>query len=172
MPRSSTPANKVEIYHFNPLVLILTPFLALVIQTYLPLYVSPAALLDLPLLVVIYFGLARRNPIEGIFTGALIGMAQDGLSRGPIGLLGSAKTVIGYVTSFVSVRFAVENPGVRAITVFALYCLHSLLLYFFGTLMLGQPGAMEWPSRIAAMLVNTVVGVLLFQVLDRFRKAA
>ena len=172
MPRSSTQASKVEIYHFNPLVLILTPFLALVIQTYLPLYVSAASLLDLPLLVVIYFGLARRNPIEGIFTGALIGMAQDSLSRGPIGLLGSAKTVIGYVTSFISVRFTVENPGVRAIIIFVLYCLHSVLLYFFGTLMLGQPGTMAWPSRLAAMLVNTVLGVLVFQVLDRFRKAA
>ena len=172
MPRPSTQASKGEIYRFNLLVLILTPFLALVIQTYLPLYLSATSLLDLPLLVVIYFGLARRNPIEGIFTGALIGMAQDGLSRGPIGLEGSAKTVIGYVTSFVSVRFAVENPGVRAITIFALYCLHSILLYFFGTLMLGQPSTMEWPTRIAAMLVNTVVGVLVFQLLDRFRKAA
>jgi len=172
MPRASTPANKVEIYHFNPLVLILTPLLALVVQTYLPLYVNAVSLLDLPLLVVIYFGLARRNPVEGIFAGALIGMAQDGLSRGPIGLLGSAKTVIGYVTSFISVRFAVEHPAVRAITIFALYDLHFILLYFFGSLMLGQPMALEWPSRIIAMLVNTFLGVLLFQLLDRFRKAA
>jgi rod shape-determining protein MreD len=172
MPRAATPADKVEIYHFNPLVLILTPFLALVIQTYLPLYVNAASLLDLPLLVVIYFGLARRNPVEGIFAGAVIGMAQDALSRGPIGLLGSAKTVIGYVTSFISVRFAVEHSGVRAITIFALYGLHSILLYFFGTLMLGQPMALEWSSRIVAALVNTAAGVVLFQLLDRFRKAA
>jgi rod shape-determining protein MreD len=172
MPLVSSPANKIEIYHFNPLVLILSPLLALVVQTYLPLYVTSASLLDLPLLVVIYFGLARRNPIEGIFGGAVIGMAQDGLSRGPIGLLGSAKTVIGYVTSFVSVRFAVEHIGVRSITIFILYHLQFFLLYFFGTLMLGQPMALTWSSRLVAALVNTVVGVLLFQLLDRFRKPA
>ena len=172
MPRSWVPASKTEIYRFNPLVLILTPLFALVIQTYLPLYINAVTLLDLPLLVVIYFGLARRNPMEGIFGGAVIGMAQDALSRGPIGLLGSAKTVIGYVTSFVSVRFAVEHRGVRAATIFSLYYLHFLMLYFFGTLMLGQPLALVWANRIVAALVNTVVGVLVFELLDRFRKPA
>ena len=172
MPRALTQQSKTEIYRFNPLVLVLAPLLALVIQTYLPLYLGAANWLDLPLLVVIYFGLARRSPIEGIFFGAVVGMAQDGLSRGPIGLLGSAKTVIGYVTSFVGVRFAVEHIGVRLITIFTFYHLHFLLLYFFGTLMLGQPMALEWPSRLLAALVNTVVGVVLFHWLDRFRKAA
>jgi hypothetical protein len=31
MPRPSTPASKVEIYHFNPILLILAPLLALVL---------------------------------------------------------------------------------------------------------------------------------------------
>lgn len=172
MPRPWAPATETEIYRFHPVVLILAPLLALVIQTYLPLYFNAVNLLDLPLLVLIYFGLARRNPVEGIFGGALIGMAQDALSRGPIGLIGSAKTVIGYVTSFVSVRFAVERRGVRAITVFVLYYLQSFLLYFFGTLMLGQPLALGWADRVAAALVNAIVGVLLFELLDRFRKPA
>jgi rod shape-determining protein MreD len=172
MPRPWTPAEKTEIYRFNPVVLILVPLLALVLQSYLPLYIPVVNFLDLPLLVVIYFGLTRRNPVAGIFTGALVGMAQDALSRGPIGLLGSAKTVIGYVTSFVSVRFAVEHRGVRIITIFLLYYLHYFLLYFFGTLMLGQPLALDWSNRAIAALVNTIVGVLLFELLDRFRKAA
>jgi rod shape-determining protein MreD len=164
--------TKTEIYRFNPLVLILAPVTALVIQTYLPLYVESAKFLDLPLLIVIYFGLARRSLVEGIFGGAVIGMAQDALSRGPIGLLGSAKTVIGYVTSFVSDRFAAENRGIRSLTIFILYYLHFVLLYFFGTVLLGQPLALEWSSRLVAALVNTAVGVLLFEGLDRFRKSA
>jgi rod shape-determining protein MreD len=170
MTRPWAPADKTEIYRFHPVVLVMVPLLALVLQSYLPLYLAVVNLLDFPLLVVIYFGLTRRNPVEGIFTGAVIGMAQDALSRGPIGLLGSAKTVIGYVTSFVSVRFAVEHPGVRVVTIFVLYYLHFFLLYFFGTLMLGQPLALGWSDRAIAALVNTLVGVLLFEVLDRFRR--
>ena len=67
MARASRADSKTEIYRFSLLVLILSPLIALVIQTYLPLYISAVRLLDLPLLVVIYFGLARRNPVEGIF---------------------------------------------------------------------------------------------------------
>jgi rod shape-determining protein MreD len=172
MRRPWTPATETEIYRFHPAVLILSFLFALVIQTYLPLYINAVNLLDLPLLVLIYYGLARRNPVEGIFGGALIGMAQDALSRGPIGLLGSAKTVIGYVTSFMSVRFAVEHRGMRAAIIFVLYYLHFFLLYFFGTLMLGQPLALGWSDRLRAALVNAIVGVLLFELLDRFRKPA
>lgn len=172
MARTSTTITRTEIYHFSPAVLIATPLLALVLQTWLPLYLPAVSFLDLPLLVVTYFGLARRNPVEGIFLGAIIGLAQDALSRGPIGLLGSAKTVIGYVTGFVNIRFAVEHRGVRVVTIFIIYYLHFFLLYFFGTLMLGQPMALAWTNRLIAALVNTAVGMLLFEVLDRFRKAA
>ena len=172
MPRTLSLSDKVEIYRFSPFVLILAPLLALILQTYLPLYFGFVSLLDLPLLVVIYFGLTRRSPVGGLLTGALIGMAQDALSRGPIGLLGSAKTVVGYVTSFVSVQFTVEHRGVRAATIFILFHLHSLLLYLVGTLMLGQPITFGFGSRLVAALVNTLIGVLLFDVLDRFRKAA
>ena len=172
MPRTLPVSDKVEIYRFSPVVVIAAPLLALVLQTYLPLYFNFVGLLDLPLLIVIYFGLTRRSPISGLLAGAVMGMAQDALSRGPIGLLGSAKTVIGYVTSFVSVQFTVENRGVRAITIFILHHLHGLLLYLFGSLMLGQPVAFEPGTRVLAALVNTVAGVLLFDVLDRFRKPA
>ena len=138
MLRTTLPADKVEIYRFHVVVLILTPLVALVLQTYLPLLIVSANLLDLPLLVVIYFGLMRRSPVQGILTGALIGMAQDGLSRGPIGFLGSAKTVIGYVASFASVHFTVENTLVRGVILFVLYYLHFFQLYVISALLLGM----------------------------------
>ncbi|HWP83795.1 MAG TPA: rod shape-determining protein MreD [Terriglobia bacterium] len=171
MGRVWVSERSTEIYRFSPWVLFLAPLVSLILQTFLKLYLD-TQLLDLPLLVVIYFGLARRSPVEGILGGAVMGLAQDALSRGPIGLLGSAKTVIGYVTSFISLRVATEHRFVRLITLFVLYYLHFFLLYFFGTLMLGLPLALEWSSRFAAALVNTLVGMVLFEVLDRFRKSA
>jgi rod shape-determining protein MreD len=172
MPRTTLPADKVEIYRFHVVVLILTPLLALVLQTYLPLLIVSANLLDLPLLVVIYFGLMRRSPVQGILTGALVGMAQDGLSRGPIGFLGSAKTVIGYVASFASVRFAVESALVRTIIIFVLFYLHFLQLYLMSALLLGNVMSLDWGQRFVGALVNTGVGVVMFKLLDRFRKLA
>ena len=146
--------------------------LALVLQTYLPLYLSRFTILDLPLLVVIYFALARRSPVPSLLGGALIGMAQDSLTHGPIGLFGTVKTVIGYVTSAVSVHLDTESVTIRFLTIFVLYELHFLLLYLLGTVLLARPIEFEVEPKALGALVNAGVGVLLFKVLDRFREPA
>src|SRR5262249_28103821 len=73
-------------------------FLAIVLQAFLHKYGRWSEFVDLPLLVTIYFGVSRRNPVTGLFLGAVIGLAQDALSHdNPIGLYGIAKTLVGYL---------------------------------------------------------------------------
>ena len=163
---------KVEVYRFKLPVLILVPLFALALQAYLPLYLDAARFLDLPLLVVIYFGLMRRSPVSALIGGAFVGMAQDSLSRGPIGLFGAAKTVIGYVTSTMSTHLDTERPAMRFLIVFVLYLLQAMLTYVLESVLLGQPGHIAAGSRLLAALVNGLVGVLLFLLLDRFREPA
>jgi rod shape-determining protein MreD len=170
---SSFPsARKAEIYRFHPLTILLAPLTALVLQTYLPLYLSYVHILDLPLLVIIYFALVRRNAVAALLGGALIGMAQDSLTRGPIGLFGAVKTVTGYVTCSVGEHFDPENNGVRFLTIFVFYCLHFALYYLLGAVLLGQPVELAAGRRLLAALVNAGAGVLLFSLLDRFRRPA
>ena len=168
----STSSRKGEVHRFPFAAMLLTAFLAVALQSYLPLHLSFVTILDLPLLVVIYFALARRSPVSALLSGALIGMAQDSLTRGPIGLLGAVKTVIGYVTSMVSVHLDTESTGVRFLTVFVLYGLHFGLLYVLGAVLLSQPIELGVQERLLGALVNALVGVLLFKLLDRFRKPA
>lgn len=163
---------KVEVYRFKLPVLILVPVFALALQAYLPLYLDAARFLDLPLLVVIYFGLVRRSPVSALIGGAFVGMAQDSLSRGPIGLFGAAKTVIGYVTSIVSTRLDSERPVIRFVIIFVLYWLQAVLVYVLGSVLLGQSVQIAAGGRLLAALVNGLVGVLLFLLLDRFREPA
>jgi rod shape-determining protein MreD len=166
------PTRKAEVYRFSFVAVSAAAFLALALQSYLPLHIPSVNLLDLPLLVVIYIALTRRDPVAALLAGALIGMAQDSLARGPIGLLGAVKTVIGYVTSSASVHLDTESSGIRLITLCILYALHFCLFYLLGAILLGQ--LIEWDSqaRLIGMLVNALAGVLLFKVLDRFRKPA
>lgn len=166
------PTRKAEVYRFSFVAVSVAAFLALALQSYLPLHIRSVNLLDLPLLVVIYIALTRRDPVAALLAGALIGMAQDSLARGPIGLLGAVKTVIGYVTSSASVHLDTESSGIRLITLCILYVLHFCLFYLLGAILLGQ--LIEWDSqaRLIGMLVNALGGVLLFKVLDRFRKPA
>ena len=170
-PFFSTP-RKVEVYRIGLPALILAPVMALVLQTYLPLYLPSVTILDLPLLVVLYYALTWRSPVAALLGGALIGMAQDSLAKGPIGLLGTIKTVIGFVTSSVSTQLEMESTGIRFATIFFFYWLHFILFYLLGSPLLRFPVEWDWTGRLSAALVNALVGVLIFRLLDIFRKPA
>ncbi|RRA48766.1 rod shape-determining protein MreD [Acidipila sp. EB88] len=64
---------------------LIAPVLAIGIDSFLPIHFSPAAFLDLPLLLVIYFAIAKRSPVVGAISGAVIGILQDALTREPLG---------------------------------------------------------------------------------------
>jgi rod shape-determining protein MreD len=168
----AAPSRKAEVYRFNLVAILVASFLALALQSYVPLHLPSFTLVDLPLLVVIYVALVRRDPVTALLIGAFLGMAQDSLTRGPIGMFGAVKTVIGYVTSSLSVLLETESAPLRFLTICILYILHFVLIYALGALLLGQ--AIDWAprARLVAMLVNALAGVLLFRVLDRFRKPA
>ena len=73
--------SHIEVHKFRTGAILFSALFALVIQAWFPLHFTRASLLDLPLLVTIYFGLSRRNPSTGLILGALIGLAQDSLAR-------------------------------------------------------------------------------------------
>ena len=166
----SRTATKADIYRVNPIFIVLMALLTLVLQSYLPVHLPSARYLDLPLLVVVYFSLSRRNPVAGLTVGALIGIAQDTLTRGPLGMIGIVKTVIGYVTAFASVQFDVDSRGFRFAISFITYWINYLLLILVSMLILRQPIPFEVGTRLLVALVNSVIGVLLFSLLDRFRR--
>ena len=61
-----------------PLVIyVVVPLLALGLQSLLSLHFSRFDLVDLPLLVTIYYAITQREPVSGTLVGALIGIAQD-----------------------------------------------------------------------------------------------
>src|SRR6266849_637741 len=93
--------SHIEVHKFRTGAIIGSLLLVLFLQAFLPLYVPKAEILDLPLLITIYFGLSRRNPSTGLLLGMAIGLAQDSLSGPtvPLGLYGIAKTIIGYLAS-------------------------------------------------------------------------
>ncbi len=107
--------SHIEVHKFRTGAILIATLLALVIQAWFPLHFARAALLDLPLLVTIYFGLSRRNPSTGLLLGTAIGLLQDSLSGPtvPLGLFGMAKTIIGYLASSIGARLDTEHPAAR-----------------------------------------------------------
>jgi len=111
------------------------------LQAFVPVYFPKFAVLDLPLLVTIYFGLSRRNPSTGLLLGMVIGLLQDSLSGPtvPLGLYGIAKTIIGYLASSIGARLDTEHPAARFALTMMFFVVHQGFIALTRRLLLAEP---------------------------------
>src|SRR5205823_10345065 len=164
--------SHIEVHKFRTGAILIATLLALVIQAWFPLHFARMALLDLPLLVTIYFGLSRRNPSTGLLLGMAIGLLQDSLSGPtvPLGLYGIAKTIIGYLASSIGARLDTEHPAARFALTAAFFVAHQGLMVLTRRILLAQPEPWLNVHLFVAALVNAFVAVFLFLLLDRLRR--
>lgn len=163
----------IEVHKFRAGAIIGTLVLVLFLQVFLPLYVPKAEILDLPLLITVYFGLSRRNPSTGLLLGMTIGLLQDSLSGPtvPLGLYGIAKTIIGYLASSIGARLDTEHPAARLALTAAFFAVHQGLIVLTRRILLAQPEPWFNMHLAIGALVNALVAVFLFLLLDRLRKS-
>lgn len=148
---------------------LVTPLLAIGIDSFLPVHFAPAGLLDLPLLLVIYFGIVKRSPVVGVCSGAIIGILQDALTREPLGVSGITKTVVGYIAGQLGNRIDTDNQAARLLFTFALSLLNSGLYWVVIEHLLAQSLGWNWLHELLRAVVNAVAGVILFALLDLTR---
>jgi len=161
----------IEVHKFYSGAIFGAAALALVLQTFLPRKLPGADLLDLPLLVTLYFGLSRRNPSTGLLLGMAIGLLQDSLGHAPIGLFGISKTLVGFAASSIGSRIDVEHPASRFFLTGLFFYLQLIVLVVTRRLLLAQPETLFALNQLLAALVNAVLAVGLFALLDRLRKS-
>src|SRR5271169_1812098 len=155
--------SNIEVHKYYGGAVPLVCFLALVVQAFLHKYGRWAELVDLPLLVTIYFGVSRRNPVSGMFLGAVIGIAQDALSHdNPIGMYGIAKTCVGYVASSVGARIDTEHPVSRFGLIFFFFHFHQIILAITERVLLARTMPFFTLHLFLDSLVTAAVGVVLF----------
>jgi rod shape-determining protein MreD len=162
--------HHVEVHKFRTGVVTGAVILALVLETFLLAHLRRADVIELPLLITIYFALSRRNASSGLLLGMVIGVAQDSLGHTPIGLYGIAKTVVGFVASSIGARIDVEHPISRFALTFLFFHLHNAVFVLTQRLLLGQHEPYLTTRLLVASLVNAGLAVVLFPLLDRLRK--
>jgi rod shape-determining protein MreD len=169
--QQSITREGIEVHRFSIIASVLIPLIAILLQASLPLRLSFFSVFDVPLLVTIFFAVARRNPLAGTVTGCLIGLAQDSLTyqHQPIGLFGISKTMVGYLASSIGVKVDVENPGSRLLMTFGFYLLHRGI-YQAVRNMARMPLEFNWGHELGAALSNAVLAVGLFLILDRYKQ--
>jgi rod shape-determining protein MreD len=171
MPEHSyTSRRELDQYAFHPAVTLLVPVVCILLQVVLPKTFPRLAILDLPLIAVIFFSVARRSQIAGTMTGTLIGLFQDGLTNHPFGVNGIAKGIIGYIAASIGFAVDVENLVNRIVLNFCFSLLQSGLLYLIARWLLGDATVRLMPvHELIRAVSNTAVAIPLFYMLDRFR---
>src|SRR5580704_456760 len=165
------PEPHIEVHKYYGGVVPIAVLLALVVQAFFPVYIRSANYLELPLLVTLYFALSKRNPSSGLLLGMVVGLLQDSLSKTPLGLYGIAKTLVGYLGSSLGARIDVEHPLARFFLTAGFYLHHHAIITLNTRTLLAQHTETDITGSILiASLVNAVLAVGLFPLLDRFRK--
>ncbi|PYT35552.1 MAG: rod shape-determining protein MreD [Acidobacteria bacterium] len=159
-----------RISRFKGWVLVLVPLAAILFQVYIPLFFQFLAYLELPLIVTVYFALMRRSPIGGLLVGAIVGLAQDSLSKNPLGMFGITKTIIGYVAASVGQRLDVDHPLIRLILGFFFFVFHQFIFWVLSRALLGQQMNFETQRTLVLGLLNAIVAVSLFHFLDKLKE--
>jgi rod shape-determining protein MreD len=170
VPITYTSGEQVEVYRFSVVAAIAVPLISLFLQAFIPLRFHFFTMFDLPLLVVIFFALARRSPVTGLLTGAAIGILQDALTHHPIGVYGIANTVVGYGASSLGVKIDVENAASRFLVTLFFFMVHEAAYFMIARGLLGLTLQWSWPHELGTALANAALAVVFFALLDRFKQ--
>lgn len=170
MALMASSRHEVGTRSYPLLVYVMTPVLALGLQSLLSLHLSFFDIIDLPLLVTIYYGITKREPMSATVVGAAIGIAQDAMTHHALGIFGIAKSIVGYIAASLGVRVDTENHGTRLMLTFAFTLVQTAVLFLLQRHMLGQPVAWHWVHELIKAAVNALVGVILFALLDQTRR--
>ena len=169
--RSYMSRREAEQQNFSLPVALFVPLAALLLQMLLPRLSPRFAILDLPLIVTLFFAISRRAPIAGTVTGATIGLLQDALSSLPIGVNGIAKSLIGYAAASLGSQIDVDNNTTRAVLTFGFSLLQSILIFLIERRLLGLTSFhMLWLHELVRAVVNTAVAMPIYLALAHTRK--
>ncbi|MBB6146053.1 rod shape-determining protein MreD [Silvibacterium bohemicum] len=169
MALMASTRREVDERSFPLFIYILAPLLALGLQSLVTLHFLRFGMLDLPLMVVVYFAMARRNPVTATLGGAAVGILQDALTHQPIGVFGIAKAFIGYLAASLGVRIDTEAHGTRLVLTFLFMLLHNGIDWVLVRHLLAQPLVWNWLHELLRAAINALIAVVLFALLDRAR---
>ena len=159
-----------QVSRFHAWVYVVVPLVAILFQLYIPMFFQFLKFVEMPLLVVVYFSIMQRNQVNGLMIGALVGLAQDSLSDGPLGMFGIVKTLVGYFAASVGVRLDVEHNFIRLLLSFFFYLFHQFFFWVMSHALLARLGPFDWTGTLVQAGLNAVIGVALFHFLDRLKE--
>ena len=148
-------------------VVVLALAAALVLQATLAgLHVGGTVAVNLVLVAVVYVALAY-GAMTGMLAGTLGGLAQDTLGGGIVGIGGLTKTLIGFVVGVLSAQFNLSSTVPRLVMFVAATFVHEVVFQGLQAIAGARPFAFKWSPVLVQSLVNGLIGVLGFFLVER-----
>jgi rod shape-determining protein MreD len=161
--------RSIAVYRVHPAAFWVSLFAGLLLQLSLPVRVPLARLFDFPLVLTVYFTLVRRDKIFGTILGAGMGLMQDTLAHGLIGMFGIAKALVGYLTASASLKFDMEEFGARYVLTGFLVAVHGFVVIALQHLLFEAPPPFVPLDLASSVTVNVALALISYPILDRFR---
>lgn len=140
---------------------------ALVLQTTLSgLMVGGAIVVNLVLVAVLYLALAY-GAITGMLAGTIGGLVQDALGGGIVGIGGMSKTIVGFVVGVLGAQFNLSTTVPRMVMFVAATFVHEVIFEGLHALIGGRPFGLQYSAAMIQALVNGLVGVTAFLIVER-----
>jgi rod shape-determining protein MreD len=121
---------------------------------------------DFGLVAVVWIAL-RFGRVPGLLGGTLVGLGQDALGGGVLGLAGLAKSVAGFATGIVGTQFIVTQTVPRFMIFLGATLLHALVFVGLSTLL----GLKTPPDPLLDVAIqglsNAAIGLFVYQMIER-----
>jgi rod shape-determining protein MreD len=140
---------------------------ALVLQTALAgLMVGRPIAVNLVLVAVVYLALTY-GAVTGMLAGTIGGLAQDALAGGIVGIGGMTKTIVGFAVGVLGAQFNLSTTVPRLVMFVAATFVHEMMFAGLHALVGGRPFALVYSTALVQALVNGLVGVTVFLIIER-----
>ena len=148
-----------------------TLLFALLLQSGLSLALPESAvLLDPFLLAIVYFALSRGEEF-GLWVGTAAGWIQEVYFGGPVvGLLALSRLLLGFAVGAAGARLMLASAGARMLVLFVATLVDGRLVEWLAAVFELPLDPLPVSRLLMRAAVNALLGVAVFQTVDRVRR--
>jgi rod shape-determining protein MreD len=121
---------------------------------------------NLVLVAIVSLALAY-GAVPGMLAGAIGGLVQDAVAGGIVGIGGMTKTIIGFIVGVLGSQFNLSSTMPRLVMLMAATFVHEVMFEGLHALIGGRHFALQWSATLVQALVNSLVGVAAFVIVER-----